>query len=53
MSEDKEKAIQEVLGALEVQSLKSSFTRGRSITCGTCFNGMVEVLIRGDGDKLS
>ncbi len=38
--------------AQEIESAKSISTRGRSIVCGTCFNGMVEVLIRGNGDKL-
>lgn len=36
---------------LEANNRKSNLTRGRSLTCGTSFNGMVEVIIRGDGDK--
>ena len=36
---------------LEANNRKSNLTRGRSLVCGTSFNGMVEVLIRGDGDK--
>lgn len=36
---------------LEANSRKSNLTRGRSLTCGTSFNGIVEVIIRGDGDK--
>ena len=51
MSEDRNQAIHAIMQTLEIESTKSSLTRGRSIVCGTCFNGMVEVLIRGDGNK--
>ena len=52
MSEDRNEAIHAVMQQQEIDNVKSNLTRGRSIVCGTCFNGMVEVLIRGDGNKL-
>lgn len=52
MSEDRNEAIQVVMQQQEIDNLKSSLTRGRSLVCGTCFNGMVEVMIRGDGNKI-
>jgi hypothetical protein len=52
MSEDRNEAIHAVLQQQEIESVKSSLTRGRSLVCGTCFNGMVEVMIRGDGNKI-
>jgi len=51
MSEDRDTAIREIMQTQEIESAKTGLTRGRSIVCGTCFNGMVEVLIRGDGNK--
>ena len=51
MSEEREAAIRAVMQTQEIESAKNGLTRGRSIVCGTCFNGMVEVLIRGDGNK--
>jgi hypothetical protein len=41
----------ELFQAQEIESMKSTQTRGRSIVCGTCFNGQVEISIRGDGNK--
>lgn len=52
MSEDRNEAIHAVMQQLEIDNVKSSLTRGRSLVCGTCFNGMVEVMIRGDGNKI-
>jgi hypothetical protein len=52
MSEERNQAIQSIMQTQEIEAAKSISTRGRSIVCGTCFNGMVEVLIRGNGDKL-
>jgi hypothetical protein len=52
MSEDRNEAIHAVLQQQEIENVKSSLTRGRSLVCGTCFNGMVEVMIRGDGNKI-
>mgnify|MGYP003650920486 CR=1 FL=1 len=43
--------ISELLQAQEVESMKSTQTRGRSVLVGTCFNGQVEVTIRADGNK--
>lgn len=51
MSEERNQAIQAVMEAQEIESVKNNLTRGRAVLCGTCFNGMVEVLIRGDGNK--
>jgi len=52
MSEDRNEAIHAVMQQQEIDNVKSSLTRGRSLACGTCFNGMVEVIIRGDGNKI-
>ena len=52
MSEKRNRAIHAVMETQEVENIKRGLTRGRSIVCGTCFNGMVEVLIRGDGNKI-
>ena len=52
MQEDRNEAIHAVMQTQEIEAVKSNLTRGRSIVCGTCFNGMVEVLIRGDGNKI-
>jgi len=35
----------------DLDSLKSNSTRGRSITAGTAFGGLAEIVVRGDGDK--
>jgi hypothetical protein len=55
MSEDKNRAINQAMSAImqtqEIKNAKNNLTRGRSVVCGTCFNGMVEVLIRGDGNE--
>jgi hypothetical protein len=51
MSEKRNQAIQSIMQTQEIKSAKNNLTRGRSIVCGTCFNGMVEVLIRGDGNE--
>ena len=51
MSEDRNEAIHAVMQQQEIESVKNNLTRGRSVVCGSCFNGMVEVLIRGDGNK--
>ena len=52
MSEDRNEAIHAVMQQQEIDNVKNSLTRGRSLVCGTCFNGMVEVMIRGDGNKI-
>ena len=44
-------AMQDIQYELDIENKQSVLNRGRSITCGTCFNGMVEVTIRGQGDK--
>lgn len=41
---------QDLIWRMEVDNQTSNVSRGRSITCGTAF-GIVELAIRGDGDK--
>lgn len=43
-------ADQEVIKEIEHAALKNGLSRARSLTAGTCFNGMVEIIMRGDGD---
>lgn len=44
-------AIQEFHYKQEINNNISISNRGRSLLVGTCFNEMVEVSMRGDGDK--
>ena len=44
-------AMQDTQYKLDIENKRSLLNRGRAITCGTCFNGMVEILIRGEGDR--
>lgn len=52
MKKERNLIISELLQAQEIESMKSTQTRGRSVLCGTCFNGQVEVTIRADGNKV-
>lgn len=40
-----------LLQSRDYENTLSTSTRGRSLLCGTCHNGMVEIVIRGDGDR--
>ena len=51
MIEERDAAIQKIMIDQEIGSAESSLTRGRAIVFGTSFNGMVEVSIRGNGNK--
>jgi len=43
--------IQDIQYTHNIENKRSGLNRGRSITFGTCFNEMVEIAIRGEGDK--
>jgi hypothetical protein len=48
---DKNMDAQSIITEIETAALKNGLTRARSLTCGTCFNGMVEIMMRGDGNN--
>jgi hypothetical protein len=35
----------------QIESIKNNISRARSITAGSCFNGIVEIIMRGDGNR--
>ncbi len=49
--EEYESAIQDLIWQQELENNSSNLHRGRAITCGTAFNDVSEITIRGDGDK--
>jgi len=46
------KKIHEIYEQNELDALKATQSRGRSLTVGTCGGGMLEVIIRGDSNYL-
>lgn len=47
MSEIHDKKIKVLSQKLEVDNMSSTFNRARSVTVGTCFGGICEIMLRG------
>lgn len=51
MIEDANKIINDLMQEHQIASQKNNISRARSITAGTCFNGIVEIIMRGDDNR--